>query len=234
MSMSYKERLSDLDRDGPQLGHRADRRRLRGRDRVRRARSRRAASAHPRARRARRRQPPHRRARLPQAGRAGTRLRARRQGHLRPPGGPGGRAQLARGRGGHGLAALRAARRGRDALRPDRRRDVPPRRPRRPDPAAGRLPVRRPLSRPSASRSIIADVAARRASRVHQYGEVEGVPELREQLAVLGREQGWADVRRTRSSPRPAPPRPWRSSAHGAAAPRRRRRRRVADASPAR
>ena len=39
---------------------------------------------------------------------------------------------------------------------------------------------------------IIAEVAARDASAIHQYGDVEGAPELRDQLAELGREQGFA------------------------------------------
>ena len=40
---------------------------------------------------------------------------------------------------------------------------------------------------------ILGSVAADQGARAHQYGDVEGVPELREQLAVLGREQGFAD-----------------------------------------
>jgi len=39
---------------------------------------------------------------------------------------------------------------------------------------------------------LIADVTQAEGTRVHQYGEVEGVPELREQLAILGQSQGWA------------------------------------------
>jgi DNA-binding transcriptional MocR family regulator len=39
---------------------------------------------------------------------------------------------------------------------------------------------------------IAAEVMAREGARVHQYGEVEGAPELREQLALLGRDAGFA------------------------------------------
>lgn len=39
---------------------------------------------------------------------------------------------------------------------------------------------------------IIGEVAASEGPRVHQYGDVEGVAELREELADLGREQGFA------------------------------------------
>ena len=40
---------------------------------------------------------------------------------------------------------------------------------------------------------IVGEVVAEQGSRIHQYGDVEGVPELREQLAILGREHGFAD-----------------------------------------
>jgi len=39
---------------------------------------------------------------------------------------------------------------------------------------------------------IIGEIAASDGTRVHQYGDVEGVAELREELADLGREQGFA------------------------------------------
>ena len=41
---------------------------------------------------------------------------------------------------------------------------------------------------------IIADVAASEGTRVHQYGDVEGAPELRAELATLGREYGFAET----------------------------------------
>ncbi len=40
--------------------------------------------------------------------------------------------------------------------------------------------------------AILADVARREGARVHQYDDVEGVPELRDELARLGRDQGFA------------------------------------------
>jgi DNA-binding transcriptional MocR family regulator len=40
---------------------------------------------------------------------------------------------------------------------------------------------------------LIADIAVTEAPRIHQYGDVEGAAELREELAALGREQGWAE-----------------------------------------
>ena len=40
---------------------------------------------------------------------------------------------------------------------------------------------------------IIADVVADGGISIHQYGDVEGVPQLREQLALLGRERGFAE-----------------------------------------
>ena len=40
--------------------------------------------------------------------------------------------------------------------------------------------------------AVMADVLAAEGSRIHQYGDVEGVPELREELARLGADQGWA------------------------------------------
>ncbi len=40
---------------------------------------------------------------------------------------------------------------------------------------------------------LVGEVAAEHGPRVHQYGDVEGVAELREQVAALGREQGFAD-----------------------------------------
>lgn len=39
---------------------------------------------------------------------------------------------------------------------------------------------------------IIAELAASEGGRIHQYGDVEGAPELRSQLAALGRDQGFA------------------------------------------
>ena len=39
---------------------------------------------------------------------------------------------------------------------------------------------------------IIGEVISKHGARMHQYGDVEGVSELRHQLAVLGREQGFA------------------------------------------
>jgi DNA-binding transcriptional MocR family regulator len=42
-------------------------------------------------------------------------------------------------------------------------------------------------------RALIAELTAGEGSRVHQYGDVEGAAELREQLAALGREQNWAE-----------------------------------------
>jgi DNA-binding transcriptional MocR family regulator len=41
--------------------------------------------------------------------------------------------------------------------------------------------------------AIIERVVAREGARLHQYGDVEGAPELRAELARLGREQGFAD-----------------------------------------
>ncbi len=40
---------------------------------------------------------------------------------------------------------------------------------------------------------IVSDLVATEGARVHQYGDVEGAPELRGELATLGLEQGWAD-----------------------------------------
>lgn len=40
--------------------------------------------------------------------------------------------------------------------------------------------------------SVITDVASSAGARLHQYGDVEGARELRDELARLGREQGWA------------------------------------------
>ncbi len=39
---------------------------------------------------------------------------------------------------------------------------------------------------------LVSDVVTSEGARVHQYGEVEGALELREELAKLGHEQGWA------------------------------------------
>jgi DNA-binding transcriptional MocR family regulator len=40
--------------------------------------------------------------------------------------------------------------------------------------------------------AVLTDVVGSEGSRLHQYGDVEGVPELREELASLGARQGWA------------------------------------------
>ncbi len=40
---------------------------------------------------------------------------------------------------------------------------------------------------------IVSEVLAGEGARVHQYGDVEGAPELRVELGALGREQGWAE-----------------------------------------
>ena len=89
--MSYKDKLSDLDRGGERslTQQLVD---LSGRDRARRARRRREAAADPRARRARGRQPPDRGARLqaPARARAGQppgRARDVRPRRRRPPAG---------------------------------------------------------------------------------------------------------------------------------------------------
>ena len=39
---------------------------------------------------------------------------------------------------------------------------------------------------------LVSDVVTSEGARVHQYGEVEGASELREELATLGHQQGWA------------------------------------------
>ena len=127
-----------------------------------------------------------------------------------------------------GLAALRAAGRGRDPLRPHRGRDVPPGPPRRPDPADAGLPGRRPVP-DRALRRDLADVAPpggrARAPIRRRRGRARAA---RASSPTLGREQGFADsAGRDRHHHRSGPGDDARRP--GAASPRRHRGGRVAD-----
>ena len=214
MSMSYKERLSELDREGERslTAQIADA--FAGAIESGELGAGRPASADPRARRAGRRQPPDRRPRLSAARRARARLRhgsARGPSSARPlP----RRARLGRGRG---------------ATPPGSSTRCPTRS--RPTPTAIVGEMFRQAGRDDLSRcwsAIPAEAlfpskrfarAHRRGGRaggprVHQYGDVEGAPELREQLAELGRDAGLSASERRRSSPRPGRRRRWRLVAH--------------------